>query len=401
MGGEFEANVPCTELAARLGALQRRMAVAGLDAGVVMQNADLYYFTGTLQSGLLYIPAAGEPVYLVRRDAARARRESCLSRIITFGSFRELSGILQDFGLPPGRRIGLELDVLPVALYRQLDAALGNPHIQDVSPLIRRTRAIKSAWELQQMRRAAIGLDEVWRLALHLACEGLTDLELAVALEGRARSLGHPGYARMRAFNGEVAMGMVLIGDNGAVPSFRNTPLGGVGLHPAIGFGPSGKSLTAGVPVTVDLIGYGAGYYADQTRTFALGHLDKKLCRAYDAMCQIQALLVETARPGATWGCLYDECCRLATDLGYAEHFMGTVGNQVSFIGHGIGLEIDEYPFIARNMHDQRLEENMTFAFEPKAVFPGLGAVGIENTFVVTRDGLESLTLSDESLRIL
>jgi Xaa-Pro dipeptidase len=396
-----EGTVPGAELEMRRRNLQRRMIAAGLDAAVVMQNADLYYFTGTLQSGLLYIPAEGEPLYLVRRDESRARCESSLCRIVPFDSFRQLAVLLADSGLPRADRVGLELDVLPVATYRRLHSALGEPSVGDLTPHIRTLRAIKSDFELQHMRRAAVQLDEGWRLATELAREGLSDLELVVALEGRARRNGHPGYARMRAFNGEIAMGTVLIGADGAVPSFRNTPLGGVGLHPSIGFGPSGKRMVRGEAVTVDLVGYCGGYLADQTRTFALGSLDRDLCRAYDAMCRIQALLMGIARPGAVWGELYDECCRFAAGLGYAEHFMGTPAARVPFIGHGIGLEIDEYPFIARNMHDRVLEANMTFAFEPKAVFPGRGAVGIENTFVVTPDGLESLTISDETLRIL
>jgi Xaa-Pro dipeptidase len=395
------AWVPATELEARWHNLQKRMQSAGMEAAVVLQNADLYYFTGTLQSGLLYVPAQGDPVYLVRRDLQRACRESALPVVVAFGSFRELPGLLADCGLPRVHRIGLELDVLPVSHYQRICAVLGHPHVDDVTPLIRELRAVKSHWELGHMRMAARQLDESWRLALQVAREGLRDLDLAVALEGLARRRGHPGYARMRAFNGEVAMGMVLVGSDGAVPAFRNTPLGGAGLHPSVGFGVSGRCMTRGEPVTVDLIGFSGGYLADQTRTFALSRLAEPLCRAYDAMCQVQDLLVSSARPGVAWGQLYDDCRRLAEDLGYGRHFMGYEGAQVSFIGHGIGLEIDEYPFIARGLHEQVLKENMTFAFEPKAVFPGQGAVGIENTFVVMPNGLESLTISDETLHIV
>lgn len=400
-GGSDSECVPAAELETRWRKLQNKMAAAGMHAVVVMQNADLYYFTGTLQSGLLYIPVQGDPVYLVRRDEQRARRESLLPHITSFNSFRDLPNILSEYGLPRAESIGLELDVLPVAIYQRLHKALDEPHIVDVAPSIRSLRAVKSEWELLHMRRAAVQLDASWRRAIQIACEGLSDLELVIELEGMARRQGHPGYARMRAFNGEIAMGTVLVGADGAVSAFRNTPLGGVGLHPSIGFGASGRRMTRGEPVTVDLIGYSAGYLADQTRTFALGTLAEPLRRAYEAMCQIQDLLLRTARPGVSWGQLYHECCRLAAELGYERHFMGADAAQVSFVGHGIGLEIDEYPFIAHGLYDKVLEENMTFAFEPKAVFPGLGAVGIENTFVVTSDGLDSLTISDEALCIL
>jgi Xaa-Pro dipeptidase len=102
-----------------------------------------------------------------------------------------------------------------------------------------------------------------------------------------------------------------------------------------------------------------------------------------------------------SWGAVYADCHRLACELGYADHFMGNKGAQVSFIGHGIGVEIDEYPFIARGFNDYPLQENMTFAFEPKAVYAGLGAVGIENTFRLGSNGPKHITFSDQALAIL
>ena len=251
--GTGSALVPVAEIGTRWRNLQKRMSVVGLDAAVVMQNADLYYFSGTLQSGLLYIPVQGNPVYLVRRDEQRARHESFLQQIVPFGSFRELPQILLDCGLPRADRIGLELDVLPVAIYQRVHKALGEPHVVDVTPLIRSLRAVKSEWELTHMRQAAVQLDLSWQRAIEVAREGLSDLELAIELESMARRQGHPGYARMRGFNGEIAMGTVLVGADGAVPAFRNTPLGGVGLHPSIGFGVSGRRMARGEPVTVDL----------------------------------------------------------------------------------------------------------------------------------------------------
>jgi Xaa-Pro dipeptidase len=98
------------------------------------------------------------------------------------------------------------------------------------------------------------------------------------------------------------------------------------------------------------------------------------------------------------WGVVYDECLALATSLGYADNFMGGKGAQVSFIGHGLGIEMDEYPFIARGFNDMLLEEGMVFAFEPKAVFPGEGAVGIENTFFLSGSGVRQFTDSPEEL---
>ena len=151
----------------------------------------------------------------------------------------------------------------------------------------------------------------------------------------------------------------------------------------------------------VDLGGCSDGYIVDQTRVFAIGGISDRLQRGYEDMVKVQQCMIESALPGATWGDVYDQCLALAVDRGYADSFMGARGAQVSFIGHGIGIELDEYPFIARGFNDKRLEVGMVFAFEPKLVFPGEGAVGIENTFYISEDGLKKLTYSCEELLIL
>lgn len=393
--------VPAGEVRERCRRLQQQMQRAGLDAVIVLQNADLYYFSGTLQSGLLYLPAVGDPLYLVRRELERARCESALTAVLPFRAPRDLPGRLAEAGLPQPATLGLELDVLPVRLYQSLIQALPGVCSVDATPLIRALRAVKSPYEIELMRVAGKQTERVWRHALQVAREGMSSLELTIELDAEARRAGHPGRSRMRAFNSESGMGLVLAGAEAAVPAYRNTPLGGPGLHPSVGFGSGGASIRRGEPVVVDCLGMWGGYLSDQTRVLAFGGLDDQLRRAYDQMLAIETHLRERARPGISWGALYESCCDLAGQAGYADHFMGLPGWQVTFIGHGIGLEIDEYPFIARGFEDQVLEENMTFAFEPKAVFAGLGAVGIENTYLVTAQGLEALTCADPSLAIL
>jgi len=227
---------------------------------------------------------------------------------------------------------------------------------------------------------------------------GKSDLEVAAELEYYARKEGHQGLIRFRAFNAEIFYGHVFSGADAAAPAHLDAPLGGLGVNPAVGQGASYKKIRAGEPIIIDFIAAFDGYLVDQTRTMVIGKLPEQLTKAYHDMLKIQEKLFEIARPGKSWEEIYLQCYDLAVTLGYRDHFMGSAGAQVSFIGHGIGLEVDEYPFIARGFSDQLLEENMTFAFEPKAVFPGLGAVGVENTWRVAEDGLKRLTYSDETL---
>ncbi|WP_305044803.1 M24 family metallopeptidase [Geoalkalibacter sp.] len=392
---------PLAELERRFQALQQQMSVVGLDAVLVLQNADLFYFTGSIQQGVLYVPSSGEPIYMVRKDYTRARMECGLKELVPFRSPKDIPGILADFNRRLPKQIGYELDVLPAATFERLHKVFGAAEAKDASHLIRTVRAVKSDYEIEIMKDAALMVDRVCQRAKEVIRVGMTDLELAAELEFTARKLGHQGITRMRGFNSELFYGHIFSGADSAAPAFLDAPLGGIGVNPSIGQGASYKRIEANQPIIVDFAGAFDGYLVDQTRVFCVGGLPEPLAKAYEDMIAIERRLKELARPGAVWGELYEACCALAAELGHKEHFMGAPGAQVSFIGHGIGVEIDEYPFIARGFKDQVLEENMTFAFEPKVVYPGLGAVGVENTFWVAADGLKHLTFTSEELVVL
>jgi Xaa-Pro dipeptidase len=374
------------------------MAEAGLDAVLVTQNADLFYFTGTIQSGTLYVPVTGTPLYLVRKDAGRAREESPLRDIVPLAAMRDIPALLGAHGHPAPRRLGFELDVLPVAFYERYQKVFRDAEGVDASSLVRRVRMLKSDWEIAQMRAAARQADAIYQRAREIIREGMTDIELAAELERAARLAGHPGFIRMRSFNGEMLYAHVCSGPDSAVPAYLDTPLGGVGPHPSFGQGAGWRRIQPHEPIILDNAGWAEGYLVDQTRVFAIGELPPRLMRAYDDMLRIQELMREIATVGMNCAELYERCLSRAQELGYADHFMGPRGAQVSFIGHGLGVEIDEFPPIARGATDFVLAVSMAFAFEPKVVFPGQGAIGIENTFHLGPQGLEQLTFSDERL---
>jgi Xaa-Pro dipeptidase len=393
---------PATELEYRCKRLQEEMATAGLDAIIIVQNADLFYFTGTIQSGNLYVPASGQPLYMVRRDQGRARMESGLKEVLPFGSMKDIPSILSNHGYPEPSSIGMEMDVLPVSFLERYRKVFPKVEFSDATPLIRRVRMIKSAYEIHIMKDAADQVDRVNSRVKEVLREGMSEIELAAELEYVARTNGHLGHIRMRCFNGEMLFGHTFSGTDSAVPAYTDTPLGGMGPSPSFGQGASWKRIERNEPVIVDFAGSFDGYLVDQTRVFAIGTLSDRLCRGYDDMVKIQELMVKMAPERPSWGELYDECLALALQLGHGDHFMGIKGAQVSFIGHGLGVEIDEYPFIARGFSEMRLEPGMAFAFEPKLVYPGEGAVGIENTFYLADDGsIKQITHSDQQIVFL
>lgn len=392
---------PTSELEYRFRKLQQHMAVEGLDAVIIVQNADLFYFTGTIQSGNLYVPLEGEPLYMVRKDLLRARMESGLREVAPFASMKDIPMILANHSYPQPKRIGMELDVLPVNFFERYRNVFTQGEFIDATPLIRKVRMIKTHYEIHILKDAACQVDKVCRRAREIIREGMSDLELAAELEFTARKEGHQGLLRMRAFNAELFYAHIFSGADSAVPTYMDTPLGGVGPSPAFGQGAGYKKIRRNEPIIVDFAGCLDGYMVDQTRVFAIGGISDRLKRGYEDMLLVQERMMTLADNRATWGEIYEECLALAVDQGYADSFMGNKGAQVSFIGHGIGIEIDEYPFLARGFKEMTLETGMVFAFEPKVVFPGEGAIGIENTFYLTDHGLKPLTYSEQELGIL
>jgi len=392
---------PQTELVNRYRTLQKLMAETNIELALLAQNADLFYFTGTIQQGVLLIPVEGKPVYCVRKNFERALKESRLEQIVALKSPRELPMILADHNVSMPDKLGLELDVLPVTLYRRFTQPFGTTAVEDITPLVRRVRMIKSTYELKLMKKAAVQEEIIYQRARQVICLGMTDIELSAELEYTARLNGYQGITRMRGFNSELYCGHAFSGSAGSMAAYSDTPLGGPGMTPAVGQGAGRKVIGEHEPIIVDFLGAADGYLCDQTRTFCIGGLPAKLLKGYDDMRAVLQHMTDIAKPGVSWSELYTGCYQMACRMGHKDAFMGAVGAQVSFIGHGIGTELDEFPFIARGFDDYQLEINMTFAFEPKVVYPGLGAVGIENTYVVTAKGVESLTFSDEELVVL
>jgi len=376
--------VPRAEIERRLAAFQEELRGGGLDGALVVEQTDLYYLSGTAQSAHLVVPAEGEPALLVRRDLARAREESSLDRVEHLASLRDLPGALRDAGLASGR-LGLELDVLPAALYLGYARRLEGFELADCSASLRRLRSVKSVWELEQMRAAAAQIAPIGAWVGEVAQEGMTEVELAAEVDRRLRVHGHQGVVRFRGFNQEMTLSSILAGPSAAVAGAAETPIVGPGTSPIVPRGVSRRPIRRGEPIVVDLVGAHEGYLADQTRTYSLGPLAVQFRAPLACAREILERAAAELAPGRTPSALYDAAAGWAGDL--AEWFMGGV----RFLGHGLGLEIDELPVLAPGFDEPLLPGNV-LAVEPKFLFPGEGAVGIENTYVVTENGAEQLT---------
>jgi Xaa-Pro aminopeptidase len=393
-------NTPKSELEDRIKKLQIELEKNKIGAALILQKADLFYLSGTIQESHLYVPAEGEPLLMVRKTFDRALAESSLQHVAPLNSPKQIPDFLREYGLSLPGTLGMELDVIPANMYQAYRKIFDEAHIVDVSDLIRHVRAVKSTYEIDIISKAAGFSDMVAESVKEFLREGITEIEFAGLVEARARKLGHQGVLRMRLWGGEMFYGHIMAGSAAAVPSYLSSPTGGSAISPAVAQGSSFRPIKRHEPVLVDYVFAHKGYQSDHTRIFSIGEVSDELLKAHAAMLDVQAMVKKEAVPGIKAGEIYDMAINLAKDLGYEKNFMGVDQERIKFIGHGVGIEIDEYPFLAKGQ-TLELQEGMIIALEPKLIFPDVGVVGIENTHVVTESGLKQFGQFNEEINIV
>ncbi len=391
---------PLNEIEQRIASLQGAMQKRSVDGVLILQKTDLFYFAATSQQGYLYVPAEGTPLLMIFKDFDRAKIESPLQDIVSLVSVKKIPQIFAEFNYVLPRILGMELDVLPANLYFLYGKIFEQSQIVDISTEIRLIRAVKSEFEIEKLRRAANLSDKVAAKVPELLIPGKTEVEVAGELEGYARSLGHQGIVRMRIWGGELFYGHLMSGAAAAVPSYLASPTGGEGVSDFVGQGAGFKKITKNEPILVDYVFALDGYISDHARIFSIGALSSDLLDAHQAMLEVQNETMKQAKPGTVTGDLYEMMVSMAAERGYGDYFMGVGERRIRFTGHGVGLELDEFPFIAKGQKLE-LQAGMIIALEPKIIFPGKGVVGIENTHLVTEEGLEPLTKISDEITIL
>jgi len=382
---------PQSEIERRMDKLRDGLKKIEIDAVLVIQKMDYYYLSGTTQDGLLFMPVEGKPLLMVRRELERARLESPLQDVVSIKSLRDLPSIIKNHWGKLPKVMGLELDMLPVNDYFRYQDLFPNIKFLDFSQLLRKIRAVKSPFEIELMRKAGNIGEKTYLKGREILKEGMTEIEFGGLLEAAAKTHGHEGLIRVRSFNYEAYTWHILSGWSGGIVSQSDSPMGGLGLSPAFPVGASLKPIRAHEPILVDFGTCYQGYQADETRMFSIGNMGEKFTSAYKACCEIHDMVLEETRPGTECDAIFNKTVKLAKKLGYSDSYLGPSGLQTHFVGHGVGLELNEFPFLAKG-HFYPLEEGMTFAVEPKIVFPGEGAVGIENTVAVTGNGCKIIT---------
>lgn len=371
---------------------------------LVASPLHIYYLTGTLGMGLLWLPLTGEPVLMLRKGLGRAELESPLAVQRAFRSFREVPALCAEAGSPLGAVVAVEMQGLNWSMGQLLQERLAPVRLISGDAILPRTRQVKSVWELTKLRLGGAR-------HRHCLCEsfppllkpGMSERAIGLRLLEIFLAQGHGGLIRLTPNGDETFFGSVCAGESGLYPSSFDGPLGVRGMHPALPYmGDAGTIWTSSMLLTLDMGFTLEGYNTDMTRVFWSGPapIPDAARRAQDLCLAIEAEAAAALRPGALPSAIWRAALDRAVAGGAAETFMGVGPDRVRFLGHGIGLHVAEGPVFA-DRFDEPLEAGMVVALEPKIALPGLGMVGVENTWEITEQGCTPLTGSGGDIEVV
>jgi len=375
----------------RIEKIKAAMLQQGIEAALISSNASLYYLTGRVYSGYALIMAnAKAPIYLVKRPVHLLAETA-----ISIRKPEGIPGELLVRGITLPANVGMELGRLNYNMAMRLAKALDRTPA-DLSGAITMARSSKTPCEIEKMRMSGLKQERVYRQVPRMFKPGMSDYELQIEIERTSRLEGCLGQFRVQGEDMELFMGNVLAGDNADAPSPYDFAMGGAGMDPSLPVGANGTPIRPGMSVMIDVNGNYTGYMTDMTRTFSLGSIDEKARYAHQVSIDICHALQQMGAPGVEAKALYEKAFQMAADAGLEDYFMGH-RQHAGFVGHGVGIEVNELPVIAPRSRDILAEGN-AIALEPKFVIPGVGAIGIENTYIVTESGMTCITNAPEDL---
>jgi Xaa-Pro aminopeptidase len=394
----MDRSLPGNEIRARIERFQQLLRAHEVDGALMIQKMDVYYLAGTDQDAHLWVPASEEPLLMVRKSLERASKDSPLKRIVPLNSLSQIPQYIRENGNGEPENLGLEMDILPVKMYQAYQKLFPQADMVDISSLIRQTRMIKSAYEISQVKAAARITHKMYEQVPQFIAESETEIDLAIKVEGFYRRRGHTGLTRFRTFDLGINYGHIISGASAAEPSASPGPTGGSGLGPFYSQGAGFNRLGRNKPIVIDYSSQVNGYISDSARVFSLGKLHDRFMHAHQVMLQVQDAVAREGKSGVPAKDLYEVALGIVEEAGLSDGFMG-YPQPVAFVGHGTGLEMDEWPVIGRGV-DTILESGMVLSLEPKYIFPGEGVVGIENTFVITQQGMKKLNTFPDDIVI-
>lgn len=374
------------EHAERLSRFRTAMdrAVPEWETSFIFDRMSQFYFTGTIQDSILVIKRGGKASLFVRRDLDRAKRDSTLENIYPMVSFRDAAHIL-------GAKCGVscfDTEAMSLAALARLQKYFEFSTIKPLDSVVMSVRAKKSEYELSLLKAAGKAHAHLFQnIVPALFRENMSEADLYADLYAAAVRLGHHGVTRFTMLQSESILGEIAFSENSLLGTYFDSPGGNAGMCAAIPpLGSRSRRLRRGDNIFVDT-GFGiAGYHTDKTQLYYFGNDPPKAAvDAYWACHEIMTKAAEMLRPGVLACDVYNQVIN-PLSYEFKENFMGFGNRSCKFLGHGIGLNIDEMPVLASGCH-MPLQEGMVVAIEPKKGILEFGCVGVEETYIVTKNG--------------
>ena len=373
----------------RFDILREHMANAGIDVALLVHPRDVLYYAGTARPATLLVSPEYAALF-VRRGLEQARKEAAIGRIEQGSSLTSLANELADGGLTAGT-LGLELDVMPTNLFLKVKEAFTGWDPVDISPLVMRQRMIKDELELQHIQLASAIADAGHQALPQALKPGMTELALVAEVEAAVRRAGHEGYQSLRR-PGARGGGMLLAsGEHLTVRGGHGLVVTGAGLSPGTPYGASTRQIQPGDLIVLDIGSTFMGYTGDESRTYVLGPASGEQQALFDTALAAEQAVFAELRPGMPVANVY-AAAEAVVALGASPHFSPGELTLPGFVGHGIGLELDEPPVIW-DREGSSLAEGMVLAVEVEVSAPSAGLMAkIEDTVVVEAGGPRILT---------
>jgi Xaa-Pro aminopeptidase len=381
----------------RLKKLNIEMQKDNLDCALLFWSRNVYYFSGTSQHGCVVIPLDSEPILLVRVNFEIAKKESRIRDTRELSSIENIRDILSELGLDRAR-IGIEEKLIPLWLYKRLSTILPKANFCDVTHSLYELRMVKQREEIEHIERAAEFTNACHKRAREVLTDGLKENELAAEIEYAMRKAGNEGFIFHNRWGASMYHGMLASGPNIAtISGYGAFTITGTGLSTAYPYGASNRRIHKGEPVVIDYVGCADGYYCDEARTYVVGKAEDKLRDIFNALKKAEENALETIKPGIPVCRIYFASRKAMKSSAYEDNFMGFGKYVGKYVGHGLGLEIDEPPVIEPS-NETTIKAGMVLALEPKVIIPKYGGVALEDTVLVTKDGFKLITRTEREL---
>lgn len=375
----------------RISKIQSQMRAQQIDACLIASNTNLYYVADRVFRGYVYVPQDGNPIYFVIRPVGLKGDD-----VIYIRKPEQIADELARLAVVSPKRLGLELDWLTYNDAQRLSAVFANSEICNSTLVLKCARMVKTDFEVNKIREDGMHQCAAYGKVAEIYKTGMTDLEFQIELERVLRLEGSIGYARVSGHLMDINMGSVLCGENADAPTPFDFAVGGAGTNSSLPVGADGCVMQDGTTLMVDMNGNFNGHQSDITRVWRIGEVGELAERAHNVSRKILREMESMGVPGCKVADMYNKAIQIVEEAELTDYFMGHT-QKAAFIGHGVGIELNELPVLTPRSKDI-LEKNMTIAIEPKFVIPQVGAVGVENTYVVSESGLVNLTPFPEEM---